>query len=83
MTATITHLPPRQSVVTHSQSPAGLYGFPTPEADRYSLTATFDGYVIRDRGEVICRFHGARIDLAAATLRRLVEAETATPENAA
>ena len=65
-----------------AQSPAGAHGFLAPEVARYSLTGTLDGYVIRDRGEVICRFHGARIDLAAATLRRLVDGENNPTETA-
>lgn len=46
-------------------------------ADRYELHAWTDGYVIRDRGEVICRFHGPQSGLASKVLRLLVEAERA------
>lgn len=69
------------SVVDHPMCAA--FGFPpvepVDEPDRYVLHATVDGYVIRDRGEVICRFHGPHFDLASKTLRHLIEGEPTPP----
>lgn len=73
------HQFPRKPILrVHEQHNA--YGFPPVDAvERYDLHGTLDGYVIRDRGEVICRFHGPHFELASKTLR-LLQADDELPE---
>lgn len=71
MTAHVIPIRPPQG---HPMANAGPYGFEAPEpVERFTLRPWSNGYVIYDRGQLICTFHGPQWGLASATLKRLRE----------
>lgn len=59
-----------QILSRYPRQTAEVIDFPAPP-ERYVLHAGLDGYVIRDRGEVIATFHGPQFGLASRLLGML------------